>query len=199
MLKESALPSRRLRTWILHLVQPQNTDIIYEGNHHQPWSEPCLPAPSSWPPTVFFVFQTEGLCGLKQQGFNQHMSVYFYICYKVSIYVIVPPAMFNDLQDVHFPRHPRLCYYVPFLCRFSPQQFDEDLTSSFTPRLSLCLHCVVDEAVKETVSGQVMRRDKGDDLPQSVSPAAAGKVRMCVCVTRVCKSVWWKPQVLAFI
>lgn len=25
-----------------------NTDIIYKGNHHQPWSEPCLPAPSSW-------------------------------------------------------------------------------------------------------------------------------------------------------
>lgn len=55
MLEESVLPSRRLRTWILHLVQPPNTDIIYEGNHHQPWSEPCLPAPSSWPPTVFFV------------------------------------------------------------------------------------------------------------------------------------------------
>lgn len=52
--------------------------------------------------------------------------------------------------------------------------------SHLFPRLSPCFHCVVDEAVKETVSGQVTRWDKGNDSPQSVSPAAADKVRMRV-------------------
>lgn len=92
-----------------------NTDIIYEGNHHQPRSEPCLPLPSSWPPTVLFVSKTEAFCGLIQQGFNQHISMYFYLCYKVSIYATAPRMVFNDLQDVHFPIISWLCYYVTFL------------------------------------------------------------------------------------
>lgn len=45
-----------------------NTDIIYEDDHHQLWSEPCLPVLSSWPPTVFFVFKTEARCGVNTAG-----------------------------------------------------------------------------------------------------------------------------------
>lgn len=154
-----------------------NTDIIYEGNHHQLWSEPCLPAPSSWPPTAFFVSITEALCGLIQQGFNQHISMYFYICNKASIYVIAPPVVFNDVQDVQCP----IILLAVLLCSVSAWFLPLSgwWRSHLFPRLSLCLHCVVDEAVKETVSGQVMRWDKGDDSPQSASPGAADKVRMC--------------------
>lgn len=44
-------------------ISTPNTDIIYEGNHHQQWSEPCPPSPSSWPPTVFWCLKPKLFVG----------------------------------------------------------------------------------------------------------------------------------------
>lgn len=45
-------------------ISTPNTDIIYEGNHHQQqWGEPCLPTPSSWPPTVFWSLKLKLFVG----------------------------------------------------------------------------------------------------------------------------------------
>lgn len=163
-----------------------NTDIIYEGNHHQPWSEPCLPAPSSWPPTAFFVFRTEALCGLMQQGFNQHISSYFYICFKLSINVIAPPVVFNDVQDVHFPSIPG-CVIAPRGCAVSPpQQFDEDLTLAQAVTVSSL--CGWWGCQRDSVWPNVDMR-QGWRLA-SVRPTCSRWQSQGVCVTSECKSVW---------
>lgn len=94
-----ALLSGCLRTWILHLFQPQNTDIIYEGNHHQQWSEACLPTPSRWPPTVFLCLKLRLVASKLQRGFNQHISIPP-ICCNVQIYVIAS-LVFNDLCKMY--------------------------------------------------------------------------------------------------
>lgn len=81
-----------------------------------------------------------------------------------------------------FSHHPRLCYNVLFLRAPPPPPPPSGMKMlPPLPRLSLCLHCVVDEAVKDTVSGQMMRRDKGNDSAQSVSPGRMS-VHVCVCV-----------------
>lgn len=44
------------------------------------------------------VFKT--LWGLIQQGFNQHISYFFIFWYRVGIYVIASPVVFNDLCQI---------------------------------------------------------------------------------------------------
>ena len=131
MLKESVLPSRRLRTWILHLVRPQTLTLFIKAIIISREVNPvCLRRAADLQQSSLCL-KTEALCGLTQQGFNRRIGIYFLICYKVSIYIISSPVVFNDLQDIRVPIIPGCAITSFLLCRFFPGQCDEDLTSSF--------------------------------------------------------------------